>query len=354
MDTKHLSKRIRELAFLEPNESPVISCYLNCGHARMNPLTEIEERAELAAMTLSGQAKRDFEDALDQIREWTDTKLRHNSRGAAIFSRWGDDPFFVPMQFARPLPTIFHVGDTPHIYPLVEFKDVYHRFVIVLMTEEEARIIETNIGQVTEAIVAERPDLRWRVGREWTKEHYQNHRRNRNDLFVKEKIRILDKLVSERRHTHLILGGSPKLVARMQKALPKRLREKVINTMIVDPRDGVSSVVREALQVFIEREQEESLANVERLEAAILSEGLGVVGYDAVKQALEFGQADLLLIQRDIDDPEIREELSKLAVKSGVEIETVADCAILEEYGGVGCLLRFLLPETIGEARMAA
>ncbi|MEM7015214.1 MAG: hypothetical protein AAF585_27470, partial [Verrucomicrobiota bacterium] len=262
MDTHQLSRRIRELALLEPNESPVISCYLSCGQARMNPLADIEERAEIASNILRGQVKQDYDDALDQIREWVDTKLRHNARGVAIFSRWGDDPFFAPMQFYKPLPTAFHVDTAPHIYPLVELKDVYHRFVIVLLTEEEARIIETNIGQVTESIVAERPDLRWRVGREWTKEHYQNHRRNRNELFLKEKVQVLDKLVSERQHTHIILGGHHQLVARMQKALPKRLKDKVINTMIVDPQDGVSSVVREAIQVFIEREQEESIANV--------------------------------------------------------------------------------------------
>ena len=353
MDTKQLSHRIRQLALIEPNDSPVVSCYLNLDQPRSNPLLEIEERAELAAMTLRGQAKHDVRDALDQIRDWANENLKHNARGTAIFSRWGDEPFFIPMQFVRPLPNLLEVDDVPHIYPLVELKDVFHRFIIVLMREDEARIIETNIGKITEALVAERKDLRWRVGREWTREHYQNHRRDRNERFLKEKIRIIDDLVTNRKHTHIILGGNPNLVTRMRRALPKRLEEKVINTMIVDPTDGVSAIVREAIQVFVEQEQQESVANVKRLESAIRGSGLGVVGYPQVRQALEAGQADLLLIQQNLDDPEIREELTKLAIRSSVEIETVSNCPILEAFGGAGCLLRYLLPETVEEVRAA-
>lgn len=353
MDTKQLSKNIRRLALIEPNDNPVISCYLNLDQPRSNPLTEVDARVELAALTLRGQARRDFDDAYEQIRDWVQTSLRHNARGAALFSRWGDEPFFVPMQFARPLPSTFSVAETPHIYPLVELKDVYHRFVIVLLSDDEARIIETSIGRVTEAIIAERPDLRWRVGREWTKEHYQNHRRDRNDRFLKEKIAVINDLMTSRQHTHLILGGSPPLVSRMRKALPKHLEDKVINTMVVDPKDGVSAVVREALQVFIERERQESVENVARLESAVRSGGLGLVGYEACKTALKIGQADLLLIQQDHDDPAAQEELTKLAVRTGVDVETVSDSAILEQFGGVGCLLRYMLPDPLEHLQAA-
>ncbi len=353
MDTKQLSTEIRRLALVDPNHSPFISCYLHLDGVRGNPMREIEERAELVRLSLEGPAKEDFEAAIETIREWLQVHLRHNARGVALFSRSGTDPFFAAMQFARPLTTCFHVDEAPHIYPLVELKDVYHRFIIVLMSEEEARIIETNIGSITEAIISERPDLRWRVGREWTKEHYQNHRRDRNERFVKEKINILEELVNHRQHTHIILGGKPNLVARMRRALPKALEEKVINTMIVDPRDGVSAVVREALQVFIEREREESVANVKRLEAAVMSGGLGVVGHREVRQALEYGQADLLLLQQDLPDTSVREELTRLAVRSGVEIETVEDCPILQNFGGIGCLLRYLLPEMVQEQQIA-
>lgn len=97
---------------------------------------------------------------------------------------------------------------------LVEFKDTYHRYVVMIATEKRARILEVNLGAVTKEIWAERPELRQRVGREWTRDQYQNHSRDRADRFIKEKVEILDRLMSQGGQTHLILAGSPPLAAR--------------------------------------------------------------------------------------------------------------------------------------------
>lgn len=353
MDTNNLSNSLHILAAIEPDDSPFISCYLNLEQARANALTEVEEQVETARLSLRGQARSDFEDALDQIREYVGENLNPRARGAAIFSRGGDRPFFLPMQFEVPLPSLLTADDLPHVYPLAEIKDRFHRFIIVLTTAQEARIMEVDIGAITEAIVAERPDLRRRIGREWTREHYQNHRRDREDRFLQEKIRMLDRLVRDGDHTHIILAGQSAYVRQMEGALPPRLAAKVLNTLVCNPRDGVSAILRDALQVFVEAEQRESLGYVRRLEAAVRSGGLGVVGYEACKQALEYGQADRLLVLEDSEDLAEREELTRLALQNGAEVETVADCPVLEAFGGAGCLLRFLLPGPSVQSRAA-
>ena len=79
---------------------------------------------------------------------------------------------------------------------------------------EGATTLEVNLGAVTKEIWAERPELRQRVGREWTRDQYQNHSRDRADRFIKEKVEILDRLMSQGSQTHLILAGSPPLAAR--------------------------------------------------------------------------------------------------------------------------------------------
>ena len=84
----------------------------------------------------------------------------------------------------------------------------------MIATEKRARILEVNLGAVTKEIWAERPELRQRVGREWTRDQYQNHSRDRADRFIKEKVEILDRLMSQGGQTHLILAGSPPLAAR--------------------------------------------------------------------------------------------------------------------------------------------
>ena len=58
------------------------------------------------------------------------------------------------------------VGSTPNIFHLVELKDTYDRYVVMISIEESARILEIHLGKVTEELWRERPELRQRLGRE--------------------------------------------------------------------------------------------------------------------------------------------------------------------------------------------
>ncbi len=118
--------------------------------------------------------------------------------GLAIFARSRRQPFFLPLQFRVPLPNWVSVNTTPNIYHLVELKDTYRRYVLLIFREESARILGVNLGAVMEDVWKQSPELRERVGREWTKEHYQNHRRERTTRFINELIRILNRLMESR------------------------------------------------------------------------------------------------------------------------------------------------------------
>jgi len=80
---------------------------------------------------------------------------------------------------------------------------------------------EVHTGSITGSLWVERSEQRKRIGRAWTKEHYQNHREDRGSKFIREKIRILGRVMSVGGHTHLILAGNPQRIARLTKALPK-------------------------------------------------------------------------------------------------------------------------------------
>lgn len=86
----------------------------------------------------------------------------------------------LPITFDAPLETAMHAAAYPVLYPLVELKDRFNRFVVVLTTSESARIIEMSLGSASTVLLAERPELQKRFGREWTREHYVNHRRERS------------------------------------------------------------------------------------------------------------------------------------------------------------------------------
>ncbi len=341
MSKHNLKSLIHRLIDIEPDNSPIISCFVNLEHPRSTYYSEIEMKARAVSGQLAGQRLYDYEDALAEIRDYLENSLKRNSKGAAIYSRWGEKPVLVPIQFEVPVESDFIVDSVPHIYPLIQLKDTYHRFVIVISTEEEARIIETTFGSITEEIIKNREELRVRAGREWSREHYRNHRDERRQQHIREKIRIIEELVSKGGHNHLVLAGSPKMVAQLKKALPPRLEQILVSTVSKNPRGGLDPILFDAIQQFMAAEQQESLTHVELLETAILSGGLGVGGYEASCRALREGYADLLIIDQEYPEVSAREDLVRLATAHSVRIETVKDSEVLSQFGGAGCLLRY-------------
>ena len=184
MDLEKLSVHFRKLAVLGETGSPVISCYINNEAGRASYRDAINTRIREIRKALSSEQRLGFEQALGTIETFLATEVNPEAKGVALFSRTGESPFFQALQFRLRLPNLISVDSVPHIYELVVLKDTYHRYVVLISTESHARIIEVSVGDVTKELWAERPELRKRVGREWTKEHYQSHRRDRSQKFM--------------------------------------------------------------------------------------------------------------------------------------------------------------------------
>ncbi|MBL0712923.1 MAG: hypothetical protein JJV98_04415 [Desulfosarcina sp.] len=345
MEHKDLQECIRSLAMMDETDSVFISCYLNLERGSTGCRDFLKERELLLAKSVPDRLRKNFSKTIKKVHSFLSEKPLGGVKGAAIFSREGSEPFFIGLEFRVPLPNQIVMDLTPHIYPLIELMDTYHRYVVVISTEENARILEVHTGSVTESLWMERPELRKRIGREGTKEHYRNHRRDRGGKFIKEKIRILERVMSGGGHTHLIFAGSPQRTARLKKALPKRLADRLVDTVVIDGGAESGSVVEATLAAFIDQEQKESRAAVEMLQWQININGLAVAGSEACLEALKRGQADMLILAKEFYEGELKEELVKLAVRYGIKIETVSGSQALNRYGGVGCLLRYLLPE---------
>ena len=149
MDLNELHKHIRTLATLEVSEDLVLTCYLNVEAGVQKCRTAFAERVALLRRAVTRERETAFEEGLARIVSFIKDDLRPDAKGMAAFARGGSQPFFLPLQFRVPLPTSIAVGATPNIYHLVELKDTYHRYVIMLCTEERVRILEVNLGAVT-------------------------------------------------------------------------------------------------------------------------------------------------------------------------------------------------------------
>lgn len=339
MNYAKLRKHLIALASLPKGDAPVISAYFDLSGSRHETRSDFRSWVELTRQTFRNPAVRqDFDDAAEEIEGWLGEA---KGSGGAVFCRWGEHPLFLPMTFEVPLETRLHVDDFAVIYPLVELKDRFNRFVVVLTTKESARIIEMNLGAQSVELLTRRPALRERIGREWTREHYKNHTREREKQFVKEKIAIIESLMAKRGHNALILAGDARYVSRMSEALPPHLKSKVIDelkTGVSDERLG--EVLSQAVGSFLRAEAEDAHDAVDELVQAVRAGGLATVGTESVALALREGRADRLIVSNTLPQEE-QEELVRLASRHTIPIETVQNCELLDRNGGAGCLLRY-------------
>ena len=198
MDIQTLQKHVLTLATIEETDAPMVSCYLNLEKGLAAAWRILDERVRLLRKTLPTSQRDSFEHALLGIESRLAAGFQAESLGAAVFSRDGDQKFFLDLEFRVPLPTWIAVNSTPNIYHLVELKDTYDRYVVVLVNERSTRILEVHLGSVTDVAWTKRPELRERVGRGWSREHYQSHRPERNHEFANEVVRFVDEVMSTR------------------------------------------------------------------------------------------------------------------------------------------------------------
>jgi hypothetical protein len=376
-----LEHSIKTLASIEEATSPVVSCYLDIqsGFACYTPA--FEERVHLLRKSLRGAALAGFGEAIDRIESFLKTELKTGTAGAAVFVRGGPSPLFVPLQFRVRVPTWIAIGPWPNLYHLVEIKDNYDRYIVLLVTETGARIIGINLGAVTEQIWSARPELRSRVGREWSKDHFQDHRREKNHQLIQEQIRILERLLSGGGYSHLVLAGNRRMTADIRKALPKNLSSKLVDVVRGSSSDRLSDIVASTLSSFLQHEELESEAIAERLVQQIHTHGLAVAGTERCLKAVSARQSDCLVILksyepgqggqcpncgwselgqaipancpecgRSVRSLDIKAEIVRLAELSDCHIEVVEHSDSLRSLGGVGCLLRYVAPERCGTA----
>lgn len=377
MRIEKLDEYIKELATLEPREAPVVNCYLDLGSGSGNYRSILDERVHVLRKSLPEKDLDQFEEALAKIEGFLQSGVAPVTRGVAIFARAGAHPYFLAIPFEVPLPNWIAVDSTPNIYHLVELRDNYDRYVILHVTDSSARIIGINLGSVTDQIWKTRPELRRRVGRGWTRDHFQDHRRERSNQFIHDQIRILTNVMAAGGYGHLILAGTPRALASVKKALPKSLAAKLVDIVPASANDPVSGVIAATLERFLEHEELDSQAIAEQLVSQIYTHGLAIAGPQACLDALRVGQVDILVIAKQYDlghgwecrrcarvetqsaQPDacpmcgnrslrtfdVRSELVRLAGKLGCGIEVVEHSDALMSLGGVGCLLRFLAPE---------
>lgn len=342
MKTKTFDRHIHDLLTIAPTDAPFVSCYLDMlGRDRSEVLADFDQQAHLAVEGYVGGRLDSLHAALRNIREYLVENFDLGTASIACFARCSSSAYFLAMPFKVALPSEFHVSRRPRIYPLMEARDLYDRFLLVVTTDFEASIFEMSLGSTTgeyspEDLLSIKKSIPC-----ITKERYHHDRLPSERDLVSEKVRILGELVDEKDYKSILLAGDDARVASLYEALPPILKTKAIPVGADASVACVEEVYEEAIDTFREHEKTQSFDRVLTLSERVLAGGLAVTGVDACVSALEDGFAEVLILNRALEATEDRERLVRAAALAGVEVETVADSRLLNTLGGAGCLLRY-------------
>jgi peptide subunit release factor 1 (eRF1) len=349
-----LSETLDRLARFESLPFPVLSLYLDArpdsrGRDHYQPFVRKELAARQRTYPLRSPERESFERDAEKIHRYLETEVKASSNGIAIFACAGEGGFFEPLQLEASFgESRLSVAHRPQIYPLARLIDENPRYALVLADTHSARIFVVARGRRIDEKTLESPSLPRTHGSGLSQMHYQRHVENLHKEHARELVETLGRVVDQDRVEHILLAGNDVILPLVRQELPKRLEEKLVDTLHFDKGKPDAYVVAAAEELLRERDARTDLQKVERLLSEYRGGGLAAVGHEDVGRAVEQGQADELLISATLDRAgedrkQAAEELVALARRTGTRVTFIEDAKLLEAVDGVGAFLRYRL-----------
>jgi peptide subunit release factor 1 (eRF1) len=373
-----LREQLERLAGYEPQPVPVVSLYLNLTpdqHGRDNYEAFVRKAfaERLKAFKESSAERASLERDVERINQYLSEEVNRSSNGLALFASAGAGEFFEAIQLDAPLDEHWlFVGSVPHLYPLARVIDQFPRYACVVLDTQRARIFVFGLGSVErrEQVTGQKTNRTSMGG--WSQARYQRRIENVHINHVKEVVDTLDRIVRADTIDHIIVAGDEVVVPLLKEQLPKHLQDKLVDVLSLEKDAAEDDIIQATLDVLRQKDAETDSARVEELIGACQSGGLGVLGPDSTLKALQMGQVDELLLtgtpeqlrptrlpddaapgqvkvetsaSGETDERKLRlaDELVTRAQQTGATVRFIEDASLLEDFGGVGALLRFRL-----------
>jgi peptide chain release factor subunit 1 len=306
---------------------------------------ELHGRA--ASYDLDTPARDSLERDIQRINAYLASELKPSANSVAIFASAAADDFFEAVQLDAPIDEhTIYVSDRPHLYPLARLDSRYPRCAAVLCDTNRARIFVLALAGIEQEHQIEGTKTRRHSMGGWSQARYQRHIDNYHQQHVKDVVDALDRIVRAEDIPHVVLFGDAVVIPMLRDELPQHLQERVIDQANLPTGSNQPLVLEKTLESLEKHQAESEREKVEELIGSWRAGGLGVVGLEAVRQALEIGQVDELLIAGGGPqiEPEVADELVTKARQTSATATIVQDATLLAGVGGVGALLRYRVP----------
>jgi peptide chain release factor subunit 1 len=263
--------------------------------------------------------------------------------GLAIFACHAGSLFEV-VRSGTPFSSRVVYGPRPALFQLARLVDEFEPAVVAVADTNTLRLFVVQFGGIHEVGGRDEESIHFqkRATGGWSQARYQRHIEKHREDFAREAVQVIRDLVVEENATRLVLAGDEVVIPLLEGALPRDLLDRLAGDALrIHIRATREEVAAEVAQVLAAAEERDSLAVADALVAEFLADGLGVAGTADSRHALETGAGDVLVIADGFEPAEVRNELTRLAVQTGAQVEVVAGHEGLDALGGVGVLLRY-------------
>jgi hypothetical protein len=302
-----------------------------------------------------------------------------SGRGRILFATLGGD-WTLRVESAMPVPNRVVLDGGPFIHPLLELLDEGRPDGVVLISPEEARLLEWRLGRLRplgrmEREYIEAPHERagqlggGPVGQFHTpmREQRQARQRDRTQRFLADVVSAAAELAGERRWARILVSGGERWTEPVAAGFPGHLRDTVIR----DPRvlGGLDDVALTA--AVTDRLHQEHAAQERRLVEQIRDAAhsrRGALGPSEVTAALNSGRVAHLVYDPEVrysgsvdpdgmlyageegpdgragtPEPRLTERLVEQALDTGARVSPVEGAArdVLADAEGIAALLRW-------------
>src|SRR5579884_4085422 len=324
---QHVRDLLRKLANFDPGDALVLSVYLNMrqhgGSPGIRPsLIMLTDRLRQIEKTLlpRGAALDNFRLDVNRVQRFLDEHAGPWLQGVAIFA-CNSHQLFEVIETGVPFENQVVLEPVPDLFQLARLVDEQETAVVALVDTNTIRLFVTSSGFLEEVAGPDDDPFGYRRRNTGGLNHKQYQRRvqNQREAFAREAAAALEELVSQEGAIRVILAGDEVAIPLLHRALSPRLEPLILEEILrLDIRTPRHEVLREVAPILAQVEEEESHARADRLVEAVREQGLGVIGPEETRHALEHGQGEVLVLAEEAPlNEQERNDLVRLATLSG-------------------------------------
>jgi len=260
---------------------------------------------------------------------------------------------------------------SPFLLPLAKLHDDYLDYGILLMDSQQARffMIESDRIDLRESSKIDLMNKHKKGG--MSQRRFNRLRRGAISSFVKEVLDDVKNLEDLDKLRGIVIAGPGEAKKKLREDLPIEIASKVFGVVDLDMDISAGDLVRIGNNLAVKDELKKSTALAEDLRAAVMKGEPAAYGFIDLRNALNDGRVDSLIILDKASVPgwicercqniqarsvppencpkcggptskvDVIEELYELAQRTGADVEFIDEHAFLESIGGIGAILRY-------------